>query len=111
DTKLYFMGWREYDPKIGRFLVADEYEGEDDNPISFNRYLYAESDPVNNIDPDGYAPKWLKKLSKGVKKAAKATYNLPSAMTSRPSKARKRNGTKKPAPPSASPPTSFQEEA
>ncbi|MBN6888315.1 RHS repeat-associated protein [Cytobacillus horneckiae] len=76
DTKLYFMGWREYDPKIGRFLVADEYEGEDDNPISFNRYLYAESDPVNNIDPDGYAPKWLKKLSKGVKKAAKATYNF-----------------------------------
>ncbi len=70
------MGWREYDPKIGRFLVADEYEGEDDNPISFNRYLYAESDPVNNIDPDGYAPKWLKKLSKGVKKAAKATYNF-----------------------------------
>ncbi|MEC1155453.1 RHS repeat domain-containing protein [Cytobacillus horneckiae] len=76
ETKLYFMGWREYDPKIGRFLVADEYEGEDDNPISFNRYLYAESDPVNNIDPDGYAPKWLKKLSKGVKKAAKATYNF-----------------------------------
>ncbi|WP_433958678.1 RHS repeat domain-containing protein [Cytobacillus horneckiae] len=76
DTRLYFMGWREYDPKIGRFLVADEYEGEDDNPISFNRYLYAESDPVNNIDPDGYAPKWLKKLSKGVKKAAKATYNF-----------------------------------
>ncbi|MDQ0271353.1 DNRLRE domain-containing protein [Cytobacillus purgationiresistens] len=76
DTKLYFMGWREYDAKIGRFLVADEYEGEDDNPISFNRYLYAESDPVNNIDPDGYAPKWLKKLGKGVKKAAKATYNF-----------------------------------
>ncbi|WP_433958703.1 RHS repeat-associated core domain-containing protein [Cytobacillus horneckiae] len=76
DTKLYLMGWREYDPKIGRFLVADEYEGEDDNPISFNRYLYAESDPVNNIDPDVYAPKWLKKLSKGVKKAAKATYNF-----------------------------------
>ncbi|MEH7353852.1 RHS repeat-associated core domain-containing protein [Neobacillus drentensis] len=76
NTKLYFMGWRDYDAKIGRFLVADEYEGEDTNPISFNRYLYAESDPVNNIDPDGHAPKWLKKITKGVKKAAKATYNF-----------------------------------
>ncbi|HEY4552549.1 MAG TPA: DNRLRE domain-containing protein, partial [Bacillaceae bacterium] len=76
DTKLYFMGWRDYDPKIGRYLVADEYEGEDNNPVSFNRYLYAESDPVNNIDPDGYAPKWLKKLAKGVKKASKAAYNF-----------------------------------
>ena len=70
------MGWRDYDSKIGRFLVADEYEGEDSNPISFNRYLYAEADPVNNIDPDGYAPKWLKKIAKGVKKAAKASYNV-----------------------------------
>ena len=70
------MGWRDYDSKIGRFLVADEYEGEDSNPISFNRYLYAESDPVNNIDPDGYAPKWLKKIAKGVKKASKAAYNF-----------------------------------
>jgi RHS repeat-associated protein len=76
NTKLYFMGWRDYDAKIGRFLVADEYEGEDTNPISFNRYLYAESDPVNNIDPDGHAAKWLKKITKGVKKAAKATYNF-----------------------------------
>lgn len=75
DTKLYFMGWRDYDSKIGRYLVADEYEGDDNNPISFNRYLYAESDPVNNIDPDGYAPKWLKKITKGVKKASKAVYN------------------------------------
>ena len=73
DTELYFMGWRDYDSKIGRFLVADEYEGEDSNPISFNRYLYAESVPVNNIDPDGYAPKWLKKIAKGVKKASKLT--------------------------------------
>ncbi|WP_179886998.1 RHS repeat-associated core domain-containing protein [Bacillus sp. AFS088145] len=43
DTNLYFMGWRDYDSKIGRYIVADEYEGEDNNPISFNRYLYAES--------------------------------------------------------------------
>jgi RHS repeat-associated protein len=76
DTKLYFMGWRDYDSTTGRFIVADQYEGDETNPISFNGYLYAEADPVNNIDPDGYAPKWLKKLSKGIKKTAKASYNF-----------------------------------
>ncbi len=34
-TNLYFMGGRDYDSKEGRFLVTDEYEGEDDNPVSF----------------------------------------------------------------------------
>ena len=38
--------------------------------------LYEHSDPVNNIHPNVYAAKWLKKVAKGVKKAAKATYNL-----------------------------------
>ena len=27
DNGLYFMGWRHYDAKIGRFIVADEYGG------------------------------------------------------------------------------------
>ncbi|WP_433958695.1 hypothetical protein [Cytobacillus horneckiae] len=83
-------------PKIGRFLVIDEYEGEDDNPISFNRYLYAEYDPVNNIDPDGYAPKWLKKLSKGVKKAAKATKKATTKIKRSPSKKVSSKVNKKP---------------
>ena len=71
DNGLYFMGWRDYDAKIGRFIVADEYEGDETDPISFNTYLYAEADPVNNIDPDGHFAKWIKKLRKGVKKGFK----------------------------------------
>lgn len=38
--------------------------------------MYAELDPVNNIDPDGHAAKWLKKIAKGVKKAGNAAYNF-----------------------------------
>ncbi|WP_433958711.1 hypothetical protein [Cytobacillus horneckiae] len=55
---------------VGKFGV--QYD--EDTKLYFMGWR--ESDPVNNIDPDGYAPKWLKKLSKGVKKAAKATYNF-----------------------------------
>ncbi|MCG1021457.1 hypothetical protein EKQ44_07180 [Sutcliffiella horikoshii] len=65
------MGWRDYDPSTGRFIVPDEYEGEEDEPTSLNRYLYADADPVNNIDPDGHAPKWLQKGWKSSKKIAK----------------------------------------
>ncbi|WP_331254652.1 RHS repeat-associated core domain-containing protein [Sutcliffiella horikoshii] len=71
DINLYLMGWRDYDPSTGRFIVPDEYEGEEDEPTSLNRYLYADADPVNNIDPDGHAPKWLQKGWKSTKKIAK----------------------------------------
>ncbi|OZS77779.1 hypothetical protein CF394_09600 [Tetzosporium hominis] len=76
DANLYLMGWRDYDPSIGRFIVQDEYEGEEDEPTSLNRYLYADADPVNNIDPDGHAPKWMQKGWKSTKKYAKKGYNF-----------------------------------
>ncbi|MGG4154292.1 DNRLRE domain-containing protein [Peribacillus muralis] len=75
DTNLYLMGWRDYDPSIGRFIVPDEYEGTEEDPTSLNRYLYADADPVNNIDPDGHAPKWLQKGWKSTKKYSKKGYN------------------------------------
>ncbi|WP_201714655.1 DNRLRE domain-containing protein [Rossellomorea arthrocnemi] len=75
DTNLYLMGWRDYDPTTGRFIVPDEYEGTEEDPTSLNRYLYADADPVNNIDPDGHAPKWLQKGWKATKKYSKKGYN------------------------------------
>lgn len=72
DAGLYLMGWRDYDPTTGRFIVPDEYEGDEEDPTTLNRYLYAEGDPVNNIDPDGYIAKWIKKG----KKVAKKAYNF-----------------------------------
>lgn len=73
---MYLMGWRDYDPKTGRFIVPDEYEGEEDEPTSLNRYLYADGDPVNNIDPDGHLPKWLQRGWKATKKWAKKGYDF-----------------------------------
>jgi hypothetical protein len=31
----------------------DEYEGDDDNPLSLHKYLYADADPVDGLDPSG----------------------------------------------------------
>ena len=39
----------------GRFLTVDPINGEPLSPISFNRYLYAEADPANRLDPLGMA--------------------------------------------------------
>ncbi|MBN3554065.1 DNRLRE domain-containing protein [Fictibacillus nanhaiensis] len=76
DANTYLMGWRDYNPSTGRFIVPDEYEGEEDEPTSLNRYLYAEGDPVNNIDPDGHLPKWMQRGWKSTKKYSKKAYNF-----------------------------------
>jgi len=71
ETGLYLLTHRYYDPYFGRFLTRD--------PISYNGginlYGYTANDPVNLIDPIGYAPptgktpNWLDKTwgkAKGV---------------------------------------------
>ena len=52
-TKLTRFGARDYDPEIGRWTAKD--------PIRFNAgdtnlYGYTLGDPVNFVDPDGFAP-------------------------------------------------------
>ncbi|MEU2913757.1 RHS repeat-associated core domain-containing protein [Streptomyces massasporeus] len=46
-TGLYKMGHRYYDPTLGRFTQPDP-SGQEQNP-----YLYADGDPINNMDPTG----------------------------------------------------------
>jgi uncharacterized protein RhaS with RHS repeats len=47
------MGARHYDPLIGRFLSIDPAPFTESNPHSFNRYAYANNNPVKFVDPDG----------------------------------------------------------
>jgi RHS repeat-associated protein len=53
DTGLVYMGARHYDPLIGRFLSIDPAGFSGSNPHSFNRYAYANNNPLKFIDPDG----------------------------------------------------------
>jgi len=53
---LLVMGWRHYDPALGRFLEPDPIVAAPLDPQALNRYAYARDNPVNLVDPDGHNP-------------------------------------------------------
>src|SRR5581483_625156 len=46
---------RLYDPQIARFMSADSIIPDPTNGQSFNRYAYVSNNPLNAVDPSGYA--------------------------------------------------------
>jgi len=51
-TALKLWG-RYYNPAVGRFNRLDPFSGNVREPLSLQKYNYAEGDPVNNWDPSG----------------------------------------------------------
>jgi len=49
----YHMRARDYDPTSGRFQQIDRFDGFMGNPLSLNRYTFAENNPVGKYDPSG----------------------------------------------------------
>lgn len=41
-------------PDTGRFWTMDSYEGDNEDPLSLHKYLYAQDDPVMMVDPSGH---------------------------------------------------------
>ncbi len=49
----YYLRARYYDPNAGRFMQMDTWMGNNQDPISLHKYLYANADPANYTDPTG----------------------------------------------------------
>jgi RHS repeat-associated protein len=52
---LYLAGARVYHTGVGRWLTEDPLLGNSGDPMSFNRYLYTNANPVDYSDPSGLA--------------------------------------------------------
>jgi RHS repeat-associated protein len=52
-TGLIFLRARYYAPWDGRFLTQDPWDGDYNQPMSYNSWLYVYGNPINNIDPTG----------------------------------------------------------
>ncbi len=53
---LVYLRARMYAPSMGRFLTRDTWSGDYNRPLSLNRWMYTEANPVNLTDPTGHYP-------------------------------------------------------
>ena len=50
----YYLRARYYDQGVGRFTQQDTWMGNPEDPITLNKYLYANADPIEFTDPSGH---------------------------------------------------------
>jgi len=53
DLGMTYLRARYYTGHLGRFLNMDTWHGRRRNPVTLNKYLYADANPVMGIDPSG----------------------------------------------------------
>jgi RHS repeat-associated protein len=53
NTGLVYLRARYYDPTGGRFMTRDSWGGDMNQPITYDPWLYAFSNPINRTDPTG----------------------------------------------------------
>ncbi|MPM36752.1 hypothetical protein SDC9_83354 [bioreactor metagenome] len=63
ETGMYYLNARYYDPVVARFVSADSYLGEVNDPLSLNLYTYCSSNPLIYTDPTGHWQQGDEKLS------------------------------------------------
>nr|MBO2497849.1 hypothetical protein [Bacillota bacterium] len=64
ETGLYYLQSRYYNPETGRFLSRDLAEEDEFEPITFNKYTYANNNPVMMVDSDGNRARYIKTLKR-----------------------------------------------
>ena len=53
DAQQYYLRARYYDQNTGRFNRMDPFAGNNRDPQSLHKYLYAHCNPVMIVDPSG----------------------------------------------------------
>lgn len=61
DGELYHIRARYYDPEIGRFITQDPLTGNQRDPQTLNRYVYALNNPIRFVDISGFSASSVKK--------------------------------------------------
>jgi RHS repeat-associated protein len=54
----YYLRQRFYDTSSGRFGRMDTYHGVLSSPVTLNKYVYGNANPINYTDPSGYFSKF-----------------------------------------------------
>ena len=93
EVGLQYLRQRHYSPETGTFTSQDTNEGDLTNPLSQNRYIYAENDPVNGNDPGGDKKKAKKTSTKKTSKKSAKSSSKSSKKTSK--KTNKKTTSKK----------------
>ena len=93
EAGLQYLRQRHYSPETGTFTSQDTNEGDLTNPLSQNRYIYAENDPVNGNDPGGDKKKAKKTSTKKTNKKTAKSSSKSSKKTSK--KTNKKTTSKK----------------
>ena len=62
NIELYYLRARYMNPQNGNFISRDSYFGNIEEPLSLNKYIYAQNNPVNYYDPSGM---YIEELIKG----------------------------------------------
>ena len=93
EVGLQYLRQRHYSPETGTFTSQDTNEGDLTNPLSQNRYIYAENDPVNGNDPGGDKKKAKKTSTKKTNKKSAKSSSKSSKKTSK--KTNKKTTSKK----------------
>ena len=52
-TQLVYLRARYYAPNMGRFISRDTWGGDFDQPVTYNKWVYANANPVLYADPSG----------------------------------------------------------
>ena len=89
EVDLQYLRQRHYSPETGNFTSQDTNEGDLTNPLSQNRYIYAENDPVNGNDPGGDKKKAKKTSTKKTSKKSSKSSSKSSKKTSKKTNTKK----------------------